>query len=230
MSIAAVPPYMMEGFNPTGCGMGGQTAWADVDAPTAKQIEIIVQGRSLKELEEDSILNGDSSSSALEFDGIIAQQSTTNKVTASATLTLDHIEEACELAFLDSGRPKIAVCSPAALRTFRKLIIDTYRYSPSDMNGETGLSFGVPGQIVYQSTIGPIVFFQSQYLSDTQGFTSGSRVVYLLDTDYIEMHVLQDMTYQELAKTNLSDKFAIYMFETLVCRAPLRNAWIGSIT
>jgi len=43
------------------------------------------------------------------------------------------------------------------------------------------------------------------------------------------MRVLQDLTYEELAHTNDSDKFMLKIYETLIIRNPAFNAFIGEI-
>jgi len=63
------------------------------------------------------------------------------------------------------------------------------------------------------------------YLSNT----SGAKQIYFLDTDYIEMRVLQDMTYEPLAKTNDSNKFMLKIYECFVMKNPAFNAFIDDI-
>jgi hypothetical protein len=47
--------------------------------------------------------------------------------------------------------------------------------------------------------------------------------MFVLDTNVIEMRVLQDVSYEELAKTNDSVKFMLKCYETLVVKAPQFN-------
>ncbi len=222
---AAMPSYMVEGFQPTGSGMGegGFTAGA---APNAKQLEVLMKARALKQLEENLILNGDSSTDATQFDGIIKQQGTTNqKDLAGAALTWDDVEEAVQMAFDDGGRPKIAVASSSVITDLRKIMIDNFRFRPDDLVSGVKLPFGVAPQLVLQTMVGPIPVIPSMFLSNT----SGSKQIFFLDTDFIEMRVLQDMTYEDLAKTNDSQKFMLKIYECLVVRAPQFNSYIDNI-
>ena len=79
--------------------------------------------------------------------------------------------------------------------------------------------------ITIHTMVGSIPIIWSQYLSNT----SGSKSLYFLDLSVWEVRVLQDMTYEELAKTNDSEKFMLKMYETLICRATQFNAFIGEI-
>lgn len=223
-SQAAMPSYILEGFQPTGSGLGGGEPFSPSGVPNAKQLEVVMKARELRELEESLIVNGDASTTTTEFSGIVKLQSTTNVVDLDgAALTWDDIETAVRYAFDDGGRPKIAVASSAVVQDIRKIVIDTFRYNPSDMNGN--LPFGVAASLVLQTMVGPIPVIPSMYLSNT----SGAKQIYFLDTDYIEMRVLQDMTYEDLAHTNDSQKFMLKIYECLIMRNTAFNGFIDDI-
>ena len=63
---AAMPSYMLEGFQPQGGGLGN-SAFSNVGAPNAKQQEVLIKARELRELEENLIINGDASTTATQF-------------------------------------------------------------------------------------------------------------------------------------------------------------------
>lgn len=226
---AAIPAYTLGGFAPTGSGLGGG-AFSDLSAPNAMQQEVLLAARDLKELEENLIVNGNSTTSVgsgpngSEFDGFVTQQSTTNqKDLGGAELTWDDVEDAVKLAFEDGGQPNLGVASPSALVALRSIMIDTLRISPGD--NATELSFGISAQVVINTIVGSIPIIPSRFLSDT----AGQRSIYFLDMDWIEVRVLMDMTYEELAKTNDSRKFMLKMYETLIMRAPEFNSFIDNI-
>ena len=102
-------------------------------------------------------------------------------------------------------------------------MLDTFRMSPGD--NSTEIAFGISAQIVLQTLIGPIPVIPSMYLSNT----SGAKQLFFADMDFIEMRVLQDMTFEELAKTNDSRKFMLKMYEVLINRAPEFCALIDNI-
>lgn len=223
---AAMPSYIMEGFQPTGSGMVSGSVFSPAGAPNAKQLEVLMKARSMKELEENLIINGNASSDATQFSGIIALQSTTNQNDLSgAALTWDDVEETIQMAFDDGGRPKLAVASSSVVTDLRKIMIDTFRYTPEQLTAGATLPFGVPPQLVLQTMVGAMPVLPSMYLSNT----SGAKQIFFLDTDFIEMRVLQDMTYEDLAKTNDSNKFMLKIYECLIMRATQFNSFIDNI-
>lgn len=225
---AAFPSYILEGFQPSGTGLGGGNPFTPSGAPNAKQLEVVLKARELRELEENLILNGNATTDATQFDGIVVQQSTTNVVDLSgAALSWDDIEKCVRYAFDDGGRPKLAVASSAALVAVRKMMIDLFRYSPSDMTSGANLPFGISPKLVLSTLVGDIPVIPSMYINSAQ--TAGQNAIYFLDTDYIEMRVLQDMTYQDMAVTNDSQKFMLKIYECLILRNPAFNSFIDNI-
>jgi len=221
---AAMPSYMLEGFQPQGGGLGNST-FGNVAAPNAKQLEVLMKARELRELEENLIVNGSTSTDSTQFNGIVTLQSTTNVVDLDgAALTFDDIETAILYAIQDGGRPKLGVASPSVVNDIRKIIIDTYRYNPSD-NAGGSLPFGIAPSIVLDTMAGRVPVIFSRFLSDT----SGAKQIYFLDTDWIEMRVLQDMTYEDLAHTNDSNKFLLKIYECLIMRNTAFNSFIDNI-
>ena len=223
-ALAGQPAFVLEGFQGTGSGLGG-SSFSSVGAPNANQLRVLTAARALKELEESLIVNGDANTTATEFSGIVKLQSNTNvKDLDGAALTYDDIETAVQYAFDDGGIPKLGIGSSSAVKDVRKIILDTFRYAPSDIPGGV-LPFGVPSAVLLQTMVGPIPLIPSMYLSNV----SGAKQIYFLDTDYIEMRVLQDMTYEKLAKTNDSDKFFLKIYECLIMKNPAFNAFIDDI-
>jgi hypothetical protein len=223
-ALAGQPAFVLEGFQGTGSGLGG-SAFSNVGAPNAMQFRILTAAKAIKELEESLIVNGDASTDATQFSGIVKLQGTTNVVDLDgAALTYDDIEKAVQYAFDDGGIVKLAIGSSAAVRDVRKIILDTFKYSPSDIpNGV--LPFGVPSAVLLHTLVGPIPLIPSMYLSNT----AGAKQIYFLDTDFIEMRVLQDMTYEKLGKANDSDKFFLKIYECLVLKNAAFNAFIDDI-
>jgi hypothetical protein len=228
-ALATVPPYNLMGFNPNGGAVG---SFSDQNAPNAMQMEVLVKTRSIRELEENMIINGNATTSGIsgnpngtEFDGIIATLSTTNTVDKNTTaLEYDDIEEAIQYAFDDGGRPTIAVGSSSVVKDTRKLLVDQFRWSPADSaNGV--LPFGVPSGITLWTMVGPVTLIPSMFLSNT----TGSKAMYLLDMTVIEMRVLQDLTFEQLAKTADSTPFMLKIYEALIIRAPTFCASITEI-
>ncbi|NOR84824.1 hypothetical protein GQ473_01795 [archaeon] len=220
---AGMPSYMMEGFQPNG---GAVTSFSPIGAPNAKQFEVLKKAKSMKELEENLILNGDASTDATQFSGIVKLQGTTNQLDKdSAALSYSDVETSVQSAYDDGGMPKLAVCSSSVLTDLRAIMLDQFRFTPAEMAAGNTLPFGIPTTLVLQTMVGPIPVIPSRFLSNT----SGSKQIFFLDTDFIEMRVLQDMTYEDLAKINDSNKFMLKIYEALIMRATQFNSFIDNI-
>ncbi len=218
---AAMPSYILEGFNPNNSA-SSSAGFGNVNVPNAQQVEITIKAKALKELEENLILNGDSSSDTTQYDGIIKQQGTENvKDKLNTALVWSDIDECIELASVKGGMPKLGVASPGVITALRQIMIDVYRVPPTSSE----IAFGIPSAITIETNVGPIPIIQSRFLSND----SGAKQLYFLDTDYIEMRVLQDMMYKKLADTNDSDKFMLKIYECLIVRAPEFNCFIDNI-
>jgi len=216
-TLAAVPAFMLAGISPSGGTPEG--TFADASAPNAMQLEVLAKTREIKELEESLIVNGNASSDATQFSGIVTLMSTTNTVAKGTTaLSLDDIDVAIQYAFDDGGRPNLAVCSSSAYTDLLKLLTARIGYLQSEKQmfwGFTGISL--------RTMVGEIPVIPSMYLSNA----SGSKAIYFLDMSVVEMRVLQDLTYEKLAKTNDSDKFMLKIYEALVIK---NTAFCSSIT
>lgn len=214
---AATPSYMLQGFQPTG-DRGG---FSDSSAPNAMQQEVLVKAREWKEKEEDLLINGDSSSDATEFNGFIQILGATNKLDKNTTaLGLDDIHTAIQYAFDDGGRPNLGVCSSAVYSDLLKLLSAKIGYLQANDTVFWGFQ-----TVVVNTMVGRIPVVPSMFMSNV----SGSKALYFLDLSVWEVRVLQDMTFERLAKTNDSEKFMLKGYECLICRAPAFNSFVGEI-
>jgi len=217
-SIAAMPSWILAGLQPQGGAVG---SFSDANAINAKQMEILVKTREIREYEESLIVNGNASSPTTDYSGIVTLQSTTNKVDKNTTaLSLDDINTAVQYAFDDGGRPNLAVCSSSVFTDLLGLLTAKIGYLQPTQQVFWGFS-----TIVLNTMVGQVPVIPSMYLSNT----TASKAMYFLDLSVWEMRVLQDLTYEELAKTNDSEKFMLKIYEVLICKNTAFNAWIGEI-
>lgn len=215
-AMAAVPSYIVQGMSPAGGSMGGFTS---ASAPNAKQLEVLVKTREIRELEEDLIINGDAATDATEYSGIIKLMGATNTVDKNTTaLGLNDITLAIQYAFDDGGRPNLAVCSSGVYSDLLNLLTPKIGYMQPTQKVFWGFS-----TIVLHTMVGDVPVIPSMYMSNV----SGSKAIYFLDLSVIEMRVLQDMTYEELAKTNDSQKFMLKIYEAFIIKA---TSFCSSIT
>jgi len=206
---AAIPSYILEGLTPAG---GSTGAFSPSTAPNAKQLEVLVKTREIRELEENLIINGDTDSDANEFNGFIDILAATNTVDKNTSaLALADIDTAIQYAFDDGGRPNLAVCSSGVYSDLLALLTAKIGYLSPVQEVFWGFS-----TIVLNTMVGQVPVIPSMYMSNT----SGSKAIYFLDMSVVEMRVLQDLTYEELAKTNDSQKFMLKVYEALIIKAP----------
>lgn len=200
-------------------------------------LEVKNKTLALKRLEEAMILLGDSQSdwtepvnsttvtAANSFDGLynLITNANSNNLGGSASYKTDLAGAAISISSIRTGirtcrtaggEPNLVVTDYATYDAIKGLIQDQLRYvSTSTIAwGITTVSFeGLP-------------IIASRFLSTTAGTGSGvpsnARSLFILDTNVIEMRVLQDVSYEELAKTNDSVKFMLKCYEALVVKAP----------
>lgn len=237
VSVGRVTEFMIEASRPY-LSSGGY-----VDALS---LDVRAKTLALRRLEEAMILLGDSTTDWTEpvnsttvsgtnsYDGLWqlisnansngfggSSSYTTDK--AAASLTIADIRTAIRTARTAGGEPNLMVCDYSTYDAIKALIQDQLRYVTTQNIswGITTLSFeGIP-------------IIASRFLSTTAGGGSSTplngKSLFVLDTNVIEMRVLRDVTYEELAQTNLSKKFVLSVFEALVCKAPQFNHVIYDI-
>jgi hypothetical protein len=225
-SIAAQPSYILMGMQP---GSGAVAPFSDQGAPNAKQMEVLVKTREIRELEENLIINGNATTSAItgnpdgtEFDGIVTLQSTTNKVDKNTTaMALGDIDTAIQYAFDDGGRPEVGICASSVFTDLLGLLSSKIGYLQPAVTTQWGFT-----AINLNTMVGQIPVIPSMYLTNT----TGSKAFYFVQLQgNTEMRVLQDLTYEDLAHTNDSQKFMLKIYETLIIRNTAFNSFIGEI-
>lgn len=212
----------------------------------ALSLEVKNKTLALKRLEEAMILIGDASANwtepvnsttvtaAYSFNGLyqlitnansndLGGSSSYRTDMAGASLGISNIRTAIRTCRTAGGEPNLIVTDYATYDAIKALIQDQLRYVSTQTIawGITTVSFeGLP-------------IIASRFLSTTAGtgamLPATGRSLFVLDTNVIEMRVLQDVSYEELAKTNDSIKFMLKCYEVLVCKAPQFNHVIYDI-
>lgn len=216
-TMAAVPSFMLSGI--TASGGTPEGTFGDSNAPNAMQLEVLAKTRAIKELEENLIVNGNAGNDPLEFSGIVTLMGATNTVDKGTNpLALNDINRAVRNAFDNGGRPNLAVCSSGVFEDIQALLTAKFGY----MQSEKALFWGYT-TLTLRTMVGEVPVIPSMFMSNV----SGSKAIYFLDLSVVEMRVLQDLTYEKLAKTNDSDKFFLKIYECLIIKNP---SFCSSIT
>ena len=186
-------------------------------------LEVTNKAQKLKETEEESLINGSSSDDANEPDGLVKELTDNGNSTdrnTSGEFTIGDLDEgvrvcrtANDSATLGGADPNIVLTDFATENKIKGLFYDTFRITAPTQD------FGF-GRV--SAVVNGIPVMGSREMTAA----TGSRDLMFLNTDYIEARVLQDMTYDELAKTNDSDKFMLKEYLTWVVKAPeFMNLW-----
>lgn len=203
----------------------------------ALSLEVKNKTLALKRLEEAMILLGDTQSNWTEpvnsntiiaadsYDGLYNVITNANSCglggstsyrtdMAGAALGISNIRTAIRTCRTAGGEPNLIVVDYATYDVIKALIQDQLRYVST-----TTIAWGIT-TVSFEGL--PII--ASRFLSSTAGTGSGvpsnARSMFVLDTNVIEMRVLQDVSYEELAKTNDSIKFYLKCYEALAVKAP----------
>jgi hypothetical protein len=83
------------------------------------------------------------------------------------------------------------------------------------VNPYMSIAWGLESAAI-NTTVGRIPMVASQFMPST----TGSRRLLVLSTDYVERRVLQDVTFEKLAKTEDAEKFMLKTYTTLINKFP----------
>ena len=167
--------------------------------------DLRVKTASMNEALENKIINGNATTLPNEFDGFIQLISTNTTDNSGANITLAQMRTDINTSFEANGSVDLIVTDGYTLNYVKGLLMDYQRHIapvPAEFN------FGIPDAFMFDG----IMVLKDRYMP----VTATSRRMLFLDTRYIFLAVLQDYTYEELAKTNDSQKYMIKWYGTLV--------------
>ena len=181
----------------------------------AMDFDMTNKALAMARLEENLILNGDASTTPTEFDGLIQGITTNTTDKSGAPATLDDIRESQRLAWDASGeQPPVAITDAVTFNSIKAQLFSTYRQTESAEN----LPFGIQNSFNFEGTD----FIRSQFMP-TGG--SAKRILFVNPRAY-HMAVLQDATFENLAKTGDFEKYMIKTYEVLGITA---ETWMSQI-
>lgn len=192
----------------------------------ALNLEITNKTVSIREQEEFTILNGDATANPLSFNGIRTTITTNVQNLGGASIDVQHIRKAIRDArkgasstpgTLGGGEPNLIVTDLETYDEIKALLQSQLRYTNIPM-----------GQIAWGITT---VLFDGIPIIPSKHMprTNGQRELLVLDTRTMEMRVLQDLTYQELAVTADFRQFFLKIYETYINKAEEFSAKVVGI-
>lgn len=200
----------------------------------ALNLEVRQKTISMRYMEEDTLING-KVTTRTAYGGIttgtaepagFANLVTTNAVDETATpdvtiamlrLAVRKARTANDSTSLGVGDPNLIVTDYTTLDTIKSLLQGSQRYINTNFEIAWGLK-----TLEFEGL--PII--ASKFMPST----GASRELHVWSTETWQMRVLQDVTYEELAKQNDSYKFMLKLYEAPICTAQQFNTRLYNLT
>lgn len=173
----------------------------------ASALDLSVKTAALFELEEDTIINGDASTYPTEFNGLIQSITTNTTNNAGAAITLAGVRSELAETYQAKGRTDLIVTDVHTHNYFKGLLMEFQRQPSTPAQN---LPFGIPGAFEFDG----VSVIRDQFMPTT----AASRRMLFLDTRYLVMAVLLDVTFQEIPTLNDSRKYMLKVYEALAVK------------
>ena len=186
----------------TGPALAG---WATTGRGDGFAADLAVKTTALRELEENTIINGDATTNTEEYDGFIQTITTNSTALGGVAVSLADIRAEFATTFNAFGFPTLCVTDASTHNSIKSLLQDFQRQPAPPAEG---LRFGIPGAFFFD---------QANFIKSTFMPTSGAaRRILFLDPRYYYLAVLQEVTFQEIPSLNDSRKYMLKVYEALV--------------
>ena len=187
---------------------------------SSMQREVINKTQSMNEALEEMILVGENATNQYQPDGLQTLL-TANQDNVAGAVALSDVTELVNQCFVDKGAPNLLITDPFTATDLIEQQMDYVRYTDPNITIAWGLQ--VPS---IQTVVGRLPMLISQFMPSD----SGSRRVFCVNTNYIQRRVLQDITFERLAKTSDSEKFLLKTYSTLINKFPEGMGQLYGIT
>ncbi len=214
--------------------------------------EVLMKTKQLRYYEEHTLLNGTTTATTAPFNaqaysGLLTQQASTSVTDAgnpytgvadanvldnsAAPLDIQTMRARITAARNNGGEPKIIITDWASVDRIKGLLMDFQRYLDT-----TKLAWGIETLSFDGIPVLGSRFLANTGLPSTWGTSflvpSGltGPVMLFLDTDVVEMRVLQDVVMKRLAEVNDSEKFYMKLYENIINKAPTFSSLLTDYT
>ena len=187
---------------------------------SSMQREVINKTQSMNEAIEEAMLTGNNATNQYQPDGL-QQLLTANTDDVAGAVSLSDVTELVNQCFVDKGAPNLLITDPFTATDLIEQQMDYVRYTDPNITIAWGLQ--VPS---IQTVVGRLPMLISQFMPST----TGSRRVFCVNTNYVQRRVLQDITFERLAKTSDSEKFMLKTYNTLINKFPEGMGQLYGIT
>jgi hypothetical protein len=163
---------------------------------------------------ENEIINGDTGTNAYGFNGLLASITTHSTSLGGVDVELQDIrdmlasirEQISSSVRYTPGNPTMALTDPTTMNKVKGKLLDYQRFVDGVTNNE--MPFGIPGAFKFDR----VTFIEDQFMP----VTAGSRRIVFIDPVFVFLGVLQEITYEELAKDGDWNKYMLKWYGSLV--------------
>lgn len=178
---------------------------------SSMQREVLNKTQTMNEAIEQAILVGDNSTNPYQHDGLvnILTHNTTNL--SGASVTLSDVQELVNDCFVAKGAPNLLITDPYTATNLVNQMMDYARYT----NPEVSIAWGLQVPSL-QTVVGRIPILSSQFMPTA---TDEKRIL-CINTNFVQQRVLQDITFERLARVTDSEKFLLKTYRTFINKFP----------
>ena len=156
---------------------------------------------------ENALINGDSSTNALEPNGLIKLLDA-NNTNLGASVTLSDVNAMLDDTFTALGHVNLMITDTYTLTNLKQQMLDYVTYV-----NPTKIAWGL-NAVAFISNQGAIPIVASQYMPTA----TGDRRILAVDTRMVEQRVLLDTSFEDLAKTDDSRKFMMKTYRANIVK------------
>ena len=187
---------------------------------SSMQREVINKTQSMNELLEEALLVGENATNQYQPDGLQTLL-TANMDNVGAAVALSDVKKLVNDCFVDKGAPNLMITDPYTAEDLIEQQMDYVKYIDPNITIAWGLQ--VPS---IQTVVGRIPILVSQFMP----IASGDRRLFCINTNYVQRRVLQDITFERLAKVSDSEKFMLKTYQTVINKFPEGMGQLYGIT
>jgi len=173
---------------------------------SSMQREVLNKTQSMNEAIEEAMLTGNSSTDQYQHDGL-QQILTSNTTDVSGAISLSDVQDLVNDCFVAKGAPNLLITDPYTATDLVNQMMDYARYVDPTVTIAWGLQ--TPSM---QTVVGRIPILASQFMPTT----SGSRRIFCVNTNFLQQRILQDISFERLAKTSDSEKFMLKTYRCFI--------------
>ena len=186
---------------------------------SSMQRQVINKAQSINEAIEEEMLVG-TNTATYGHDGLQQLLPTANgSADLNAAVALSDVEDMVDNCLDDKGAPNLLITDFHTVTALKRQMMDYAKYIP-----KAELAWGLK-TVAINTSVGEIPIIGSQFMPTD----SGSRRIFCVNTNYLQQRVLQDITFERLAKTSDSEKFMLKTYRTFINKFPEGMGQIAGI-